>query len=212
MSMALGGERFGVVKSEGCDASEKRRLDGRIMRQRNLNAQIYHAVVGALLFAAILSPIAWAEDSEDASYFCTREMAAGLAYNSSLEKWEGVKLPSGGSFSRFIFRMKFLGDRVQRNSLDENEDVNDYEVTVTEAETNTAFSCRSAGTGIHSKIVVVGEDDNVVCSARNYNYTLNRENNRFVSVYLHGYVDGVDSNENTPMVSGGTCTKIDQTK
>jgi hypothetical protein len=182
------------------------------MRQRKPNAQILQTVVCALLFAAILSPLSYAEDTEDVSYFCIREMAAGLAYNSSREKWEGVVLPSGGSFSRFILRMKFLGDRVQRNSLDENEDVNDYEVTITEAETNTAFSCRSAGTGVHSKIVVVGDDDNVVCSARNYNYTLNRENNRFVSVYLRGYVEGVDSDENTPMVSGGTCIKLDHTK
>jgi hypothetical protein len=182
------------------------------MRQIKLNAQILRTVVGSLLFAAILSSISWAEDSEDASYFCTRQMAAGLAYNSSLKKWEGVVLPSEGSFSKFTLRMKFLGDRVQRNILNENEEVMDYEVTITEAETNNAFSCRSVGTGIHSKIVIVGEDDIVVCSARNYNYILNRENNRFVSVYLHGYVDGIDSNENTPMVSGGTCTKIDQTK
>jgi hypothetical protein len=153
-----------------------------------------------------------AQGAEDASYFCTREMAAGLAYNSSLRKWEGAQLPSEGSFSKFILRMKVINERVRRNALDEEEDVIVYEVTITDAETNNAFPCKSAGTGVNTKIVVAGVEQNVVCSARAYNYTFNLEDKRFVSVYLHGYVDGVDSNENTPMVSGGTCAKIDRGK
>jgi len=28
-------------------------------------------------------------------------------------------------------------------------------------------------------------------------------------MYVYGYVDGKDSNDNTPVVEGGTCTKID---
>jgi len=163
-----------------------------------------------MLFAAVLSPISRAQNSEDASYFCIREMAAGLTYNSSLKKWAGVQLGSEGSFSKFILRMRFLKERVQRNVLDEEEDVSDYEVTITEAETNYGFPCRSAGAGVITRIVtVVGDDGNLDCSARAYSFTFNIENNRFISVFLHGYVDGIDNNENSPMVSGGTCTKID---
>jgi hypothetical protein len=189
-----------------------------IMKRRQIRTQIICTIICSALLAVTMPAVSYAEDvedaedSEDASYLCTREIAAGLAYNKARKKWEGVRLPSDGSFSRFILRMKFLKERTQRNVLGENETVNDYEITITETETNNAFPCRSAGTGIHTKIVVVGDDDNVACSARTYDFTFNVETNRFISVYLHGYADGIDSNENTPMVSGGTCAKIDQTK
>jgi hypothetical protein len=183
------------------------------MKQRKISAKIICTIACSTLLASVIAPTSHAQNSEDASYFCTSEMAAGLAYNATLKKWEGVQLSAEGSFSRFILRMKFLKERVQRNIADEEEDVNDYEVSITEAGTNSAFPCRSAGTGVRTKIItVVGDDGNVECSARTYNFTFNLENNRFISVFLYGYVDGIDNNENTPMVSGGTCIKIDQGK
>jgi len=180
------------------------------MKQREFGAQIIRTIVCSSLLAIVLSPISHAENSKDASYFCVREMTAGLKYNNSFKKWEGVQLHSEGSFNKFILRMKFLKERVQRNILGDEEDVSDYEVTITEAETNYGFPCRSAGTGFATKIVTVVDDEgNLDCSARAFSFTFNLENKRFISVFLHGYVDGIDSNENSPMVSGGTCTEID---
>jgi len=185
--------------------------EGRMERMK-ISTQFICAIVYLTLLGAMVPLTSDAQEAEDASYFCKSEMAAGLTYNSRLKKWEGVQLSSESSFSKFILRMKFMNERVRRNVLGEEEDVIDYEVTVTEAEANNSFSCRSVGSGVNSKIIVVGDEQNVVCSARTYSFTFNLENNRFISVYLHGYVDGVDSNENTPMLSGGTCTKIDQGK
>lgn len=183
------------------------------MKQRKINAKIICTIVCSTVLTAVFALTSHAQNSEDASYFCTRQMAAGLAYNATLQKWEGVQLSAEGSFSRFILRMKFLKERVHRNILDEEEDVNDYEVSITEAGTNSPFPCRGAGTGFSTKIItVVGDNGDVECSARTYSFTFNIESNRFISVFLHGYVDGIDDNENTPMVSGGTCTKIDHGK
>ena len=44
------------------------------------------------------------------------------------------------------------------------------------------------------------------CLGVRHDYRFNLENNRFL---LFGYFDGADNNENTPAVTGGTCTKID---
>ena len=46
-------------------------------------------------------------------------------------------------------------------------------------------------------------------SEENADYVFSLKTNRFLSIYSIGYMDGEDSNENTPSVSGGTCTKID---
>jgi hypothetical protein len=40
-------------------------------------------------------------------------------------------------------------------------------------------------------------------------YQFNLRTNRFLGAYLEGYVDGKDNNDDTPFVSGGTCSKID---
>jgi hypothetical protein len=183
------------------------------MKQSEARARIVRAIFRSMLLAALFLPIAYAQESKDASYFCTREMAAGLAYNNSLKRWEGVQLPSEGSFSKFVLRMRFLKERVQKNILDELEDVSDYEVTITEAGSNSGFPCRSGGVGFATKIVTVVDDEGELdCSARTYSFKFNLENRRFISVFLHGYVDGAESNENTPMMSGGICTEIDHRK
>jgi hypothetical protein len=182
--------------------------DDELMRRPGIAAQIVGAIVSALSVAAL--PVgAYGQDSDDASYLCMREMAAGLAYNNSLKKWEGAPLHSEGSFNRFTLRMRFLHDRVRRNTSGEEEDVTDYEVTITEAETNYGFPCTSGGGVVLGRIVTVGDDDALECSANGYGFRFNLESNRFISVFLRGYLDGIDSGENAPMLSGGTCTKID---
>jgi hypothetical protein len=94
-----------------------------------------------------------------------------------------------------------------RNSSGEKEDVADYVVTITETGTNAAVPCTFGGTGIGSKIIIVGDDGNVVCTAKRHRFTFNVESNRFISVFLYGYVDGEDNNQDMPTMSGGTCEK-----
>jgi hypothetical protein len=100
-----------------------------------------------------------------------------------------------------------LKDRAQRDPSGENEDVTDYVVTITETGTNAAVPCTFGGTGIGSKIIIVGNNGNVVCTAKRHRFTFNVESNRFISVFLYGYVDGEDDNRNMPMMFGGTCEK-----
>jgi hypothetical protein len=166
-------------------------------------------IVLSTLFSVFAVPASHAQTPNDAAYLCTSEMAVGFQYNKSLKKWEAVTLGSEGLFGKFILRLKHLKDRVQRSPSGENEDVADYVVTITEMGTDTAVACTFGGTGIGSKIIIVGDNDNgnVVCTAKRHRFTFNIESNRFISVFLYGYVDGEDNNRNMPMMSGGTCEK-----
>src|SRR5262245_21392765 len=41
-----------------------------------------------------------------------------------------------------------------------------------------------------------------------YRFTFNMNNSRFISADLFGYADGLDKNDNTPMIEIGTCAAI----
>jgi hypothetical protein len=179
------------------------------MKRWRIRARIAHTIIWSILFAALIAPVSHAQTPKDASYLCTSEMAVGFEYNTSLKNWEGVSLDSEGSFSKFILRLKSVKERVRRNASGENEDVTDYLVTISKTGANAAIPCTFGGTGINSRIIVVGDNDNVVCTAKRRRLTFNLESKRFISVHLYGYVDGEDGNENMPTMSGGTCKKID---
>jgi hypothetical protein len=174
-----------------------------------IRMKITRTTIGWTLFAALTAPVSHAQTPKEGGYLCTSEMAVGFEYNTSLKNWEGVTLESEGSSSKFILRLKSVKERVRRNASGENEDVTDYLVTITKTGANAAIPCTFGGTGINSRIIVVGDNDNVVCTAKRRRLTFNLESRRFISVHLYGYVDGEDGNENMPTMSGGTCKKID---
>lgn len=178
------------------------------MKPRKIRSQIIYAIILATLFATLATPVSYAQSSESAGYLCTSNMAVGFAYNNSLKKWEGVHLGLQGVFSKFTLRLKHLKDRARNNSAGEHEDISDYVATISEMGTSAAIPCTFGGTGINSRIIVVGDDDNLVCAAKRRRITFNLESGRFISAFLFGYVDGIESNDNMPTMSGGTCEKM----
>jgi hypothetical protein len=100
---------------------------------------------------------------------------------------------------RFVLRLKFLQSRTEKD-----QQVHDYKVTIIKSGTSSALACESVG----DSVAVTNE--RVECTSTMTNYQCNLENNRFLGSYPHGYVDGIDNNEDTPPhVSGGKCMKID---
>uniref|UniRef100_UPI0040483776 hypothetical protein n=1 Tax=Rheinheimera sp. TaxID=1869214 RepID=UPI0040483776 len=51
-------------------------------------------------------------------------------------------------------------------------------------------------------------DDSVTCESFPYHIAFNKEKLRFSAYYLYGFVDGRDSNADTPAVEIGTCSKL----
>jgi hypothetical protein len=184
------------------------------MKRIENRARAIRAILCVTLLTATFLRVAHAQqDSKDAAYFCKGEIAAGLAYSDSLKKWEGNKLPSEGSFSQFTLRLRFLAGHERTNPSGDAQDVSDYEVTIYEVDAKSATPCRSAGTGFVTKIVsVVDDEGNLECVTETRSFKFNLATKRFISAFLHGFVDGIESNDNTPMVTGGTCAEIDREK
>ena len=133
--------------------------------------------------------------SKDVAYRCAGEAAGGLSYNEQTKKWEGASFRPQ---QQFVLRMNFVGAR---------ENVRDYRATVTTSGKDTGLPCTSTDTD--ETVTVVDSDRSFSCTTVAYDYVFNLSTNRFLSMYVYGYVDGNDSNDNNPVVEGGTCTKID---
>src|SRR5262245_791823 len=91
----------------------------------------------AILFACVPLSTVNAQLGKDASYFCTEEVAAGLAYNERMKKWNGTALNTNRGF---VLRLKFLRTRLQV-FLGSNVTVHDYEVTITHAGSDIPQFC-----------------------------------------------------------------------
>ena len=165
---------------------------------------MYHKII--FLIVVFMSGGAEAFDAKNASLFCSTEFSAGLSYNSVNKRWQAATFrPS----AKFILKLKFQGSRVRKDILNKDEAVNDYEVTITPAGTNSTVPCYSASNDRRG-LISFGEIDNYFdCVAVLQQYSFNMKNNRFLEAYLFGYVTGEDNNDDTPSVAGGTCTRID---
>jgi len=160
----------------------------------------------AILIASVPVTSANAQLGKDASYFCISEFAGGVAYDQATKKWKGTALRTN---NKFVLRLKFVNSRVEKTFFRGDEIVHDYNITFTETGSNSPEPCIDVRQS--KPRITVGYDGLMTCtSSLDLNeYIFNLTKNRFLATYLIGYIDGKDSNENTPAVSGGICAKID---
>jgi hypothetical protein len=127
-----------------------------------------------------------------------------LAFNESLKKWEASKFRPE---DKFVLKLQFVAMSSQKNILGKDEPVANFDATLTKAGTNDGHPCFSEDP--NQKVGMTGDYDYLSCDYYPTEYQFNFKNNRFLAFYKFGYVNGRDNNDDTPAVSGGTCTKID---
>ena len=132
------------------------------------------------------------QQSKDGIYSCAAETSGGIFYNNQTKKWEGTGFRP---LSKFVLSVKYVRTTT---------DVDEYAVTVMPDGSGDALAC----TADRTPLVQFDELDFLVCRTRFYNYKFNLKAGRFVEAYLMGYVNGQDTNDDTPVLSGGVCTKI----
>ena len=91
--------------------------------------------------------------------------------------------------------------------MGKDEAVANFDVTLTKAGTKDSHPCFSQALDL--KVGMTGDYNYLSCDYYPTEYQFNFKNNRFLSYYKFGYLNGKDTNDDTPAVSGGTCTKID---
>jgi hypothetical protein len=155
--------------------------------------------------AALLasSPSELASEAQNLTYFCVEEFSGGLHYDETAKKWRGATFRAN---TKFILRLKHVRSRTFKNFFGQNEQVQDYDVSITESGSSVAEPCHNYPA---SKMITLDSSRWLRCRDGAERYIFNLNNNRFLSAYLHGYVNGKDTNADTPHVGGGTCTKIE---
>jgi len=143
--------------------------------------------------ATILITAGSAQQSNEGAYSCVAESSGGIFYNDQTKKWEGTRFRP---LSKFILRLKY----VRTTALGD-----EYAVSVAPDGKNDPQSCTSHRT----QFALFAEPGLLTCRTEFYNYRFNLKSGRFVEAYLMGYVNEHDTNDDTPVVSGGRCTKIE---
>jgi hypothetical protein len=158
---------------------------------RSREIMVMRRAILGIAFVSSLSTGAVGFEPKDASYFCTAEISAGLAYNKLSKKWNSATFQAD---EKFVLRMKYLQS-------------SDFKVTITPAGSNDALPCVKLGSGA----VQVNDYDLFRCTTLISEYLFSLRTNRFLVFYGGEYVPELPENNSpdTPAVTGGTCTKID---
>jgi hypothetical protein len=143
--------------------------------------------------ATITIAVSFAQQANEGAYSCAAKSSGGIFYNDQTKKWEGT---SFHPLSKFTLKLKYV-----RTATDGDE----YAATVTPSGGNDTLPCAAYRT----ELVQIDELGFLVCRTRLYNYKFNLKAGRFVEAYLMGYIGGDDTNDDTPVLSGGVCTKIE---
>jgi hypothetical protein len=143
--------------------------------------------------AATMIAVSFAQQPNEGAYSCTAKSSGGIFYNDQTKKWEGT---SFRPLSKFTLKLKYV-----RTTTEGDE----YAATITPDGRNDAFPC----TAYRTELAQIDELGSLVCRTKLYNYKFNLKAGRFVEAYLMGYISGDDTNDDTPVLSGGVCIKIE---
>jgi hypothetical protein len=141
--------------------------------------------------ATLTVGVSFAQQSNVGSYSCVAESSGGIFYNDQTKKWEGTRFRP---LSKFTLNLKYVRTTTERD---------EYTVTITPNGANEVLSC----TSYRTQLAQIDEFGFLACRTEFYNYKFNLKAGRFVEAYLMGYINGNDTNADTPVVSGGVCTK-----
>jgi len=170
--------------------------------RKNMIRRAYLAALPLLLAgAAAEAQIA----PKDASYSCAAEFAGGIRYNEQTKRWEGPTLKPE---AKFVMRMQHVRSIKRKNFRGKDEPAQVFDVTITKADSNTPLPCYSWQVPSRS-VVLGGVDMSFGCFGALHEHQFDLKTNRFLISSTAGYIFNTDNNNDTPIVIGGTCTKID---
>jgi hypothetical protein len=156
------------------------------------------AALGFVLCAVIESKA----EVADASYLCTAEQSAGLAYDKGTSRWRGAIF---NAEDKFILTMKFI-ERVTKQTP---PSYSLYTVTINRAGSNDIPCWDTLFEGSSAREVSITDDLAFNCATLTFGsvYRFDLKKGRYLDFYLEG--GGISNGgTDTPSVTGGTCLKI----
>jgi hypothetical protein len=140
-------------------------------------------------------------ERRDGAYYCTGKFSGGVVYDNTTKEWHGAIFKANENFV-----LKLSQTKPPPEDQDPNYRDRYYLVTIA-VEGHRSNGCFLAD----GKPPFIDDYDAVLrCDVPGglHRYLFNFDNHRFITIYTAGYVDG--SNNDTPNVAGGLCTKISQ--
>ena len=123
-------------------------------------------------------------EKEQKTYLCITEIAGGIKYDSSVKSWKEAKFKTPEKYL-----IKFNDKDYPLSSATISEFGTGYPI----------YYCEEEG-----KYKVAP----LVCHSPFGHFHFNKKTLRFLESYMLGYIDGIDNNDNTPLVRGGTCSPL----
>ncbi len=115
---------------------------------------------------------------EDISYLCIPTKATGFYYNKSTKEWTNSTFKVGDE--KLLIKKK-----------------------------GSSWEWSKFGDKISHKTCGYRTDvEQVDCLTSGGDLTLNLKTLRYIQILLYGYIDGVDSNDNTPAITIGKCSPL----
>jgi hypothetical protein len=161
-----------------------------------------------LILLLLASPTSAIERKKDGAYLCTPEMAAGFMFDEQQHHWRSAIFKPGSSF---ILRLKYLGERSDTSFGTRNVwDAFDATIVPTGSDDGPpCFSVNTSSTTTPSPLEArIDQYDWLRCSILVEEFVFNARSNRFERHFAGGFLVGDPNNKDTPLMQGGTCTKI----
>jgi hypothetical protein len=137
------------------------------------------------------------------SYFCETEAVGGLSYDATDKKWKGT---SFNDRNKFALRVQII----EPSNTKERKAYDNFRVTITPYGESKGSDCTNLNAWGKIRFFL---NDNLAsyiwCDIGGIvDFAFNSQTNRFLKIYPVGFLDGKESNDNTPYIAGGTCTKL----
>jgi hypothetical protein len=162
--------------------------------------------LGVLTFAATCAN-AEVADKFGGSYFCQTEFAGGGQYNEKTKAWESATFKDKKGF---VLSLKYMGSRLEKDVSGETKTIRNYDVMSSEVGSSSPDFCFDLNAPPEAKSYVdVYDNGRFNCSIPTFEeLEVNLPELRFLSSYRVGFIGGDDDNKESPVMSGGRCTKI----
>ena len=146
------------------------------------------ALASAFLITLGHIPEVVAEDAE-IRLLCQPTAAGGVYFDESTQEWQGTRFNPGKD--GFVLTNTFKGP-----NADWYEGFAFYAVSIGQDHASGGCETEADSSG------------RLTCFYSGQHLYVNLETNRYLVLYPHGYIDGVDNNDNTPYAKVGTCTRF----
>lgn len=121
-------------------------------------------------------------ENEQVNYLCTSKVSAGLWYNKDRQVWSPESFDAG---------VKYLVKVNDKKHTSHSATAIKYG-----GEQSTYYCNKDLGT------------NEFLCKTSTGQFVFSQNELRFIRSYMHGYNDGIKNNDNTPVITGGTCSPL----